>query len=122
MSMLVMFAGLGLLLPAIIWTYSVAGTGTFTPGGILEGHIAGPAVGLLLGLFVFGIGKAAVIQQLHGVAEAADGIAGHDVELEVGFQERPGVVEKDLVHRERSLEAQRLHLHLAGDADSTSTL
>ena len=52
---------IGLLLPAIIWTYSVAGTGTFTPGGILEGHIAGPAVGLLLGLFVFGIGKAAVM-------------------------------------------------------------
>ena len=52
---------IGLLLPAIIWTYSVAGTGTFTPDGILEGHIAGPAVGLLLGLFVFGIGKAAVM-------------------------------------------------------------
>jgi multicomponent Na+:H+ antiporter subunit D len=52
---------IGLLLPAIIWTYSVAGTGTFTPGGILEGRIAGPAVGLLLGLFVFGIGKAAVM-------------------------------------------------------------
>ena len=52
---------IGLLLPAIIWTYAVAGTGTFTPGGILEGKIAGPAVGLLLGLFVFGIGKAAVM-------------------------------------------------------------
>jgi multicomponent Na+:H+ antiporter subunit D len=52
---------IGLLLPAIIWTYSVAGTGTFTPGGILKGHIAGPAVGLLLGLFVFGVGKAAVM-------------------------------------------------------------
>ena len=52
---------IGLLLPAIIWTYIVAGTGTFTPGGILEGKLAGPAVGLLLGLFVFGIGKAAVM-------------------------------------------------------------
>jgi multicomponent Na+:H+ antiporter subunit D len=52
---------IGLLLPAIIWTYSVAGTGTFTPGGILQGQIAGPAVGLLLGLFVFGIGKAAIM-------------------------------------------------------------
>ncbi|MGB5492415.1 MAG: proton-conducting transporter membrane subunit [Woeseiaceae bacterium] len=52
---------IGLLLPAIIWTYTVAGTGSFTPGGILEGRIAGPTVGLLLGLFVFGVGKAAVM-------------------------------------------------------------
>jgi len=52
---------IGLLLPAIIWTYFAAGTGTFTPGGILDGNIEGPAVGLLLGLFVFGIGKAAVM-------------------------------------------------------------
>lgn len=52
---------IGLLLPAIIWTYSVAGTGDFTPGGILEGKLEGPAIGLLLGLFVFGVGKAAVM-------------------------------------------------------------
>ena len=54
-------ASIGLLLPAIIWTYSVAGTGDFTVGGILRGHIDGPAVGLLLGLFVFGTAKAAVM-------------------------------------------------------------
>lgn len=52
---------IGLLLPAIIWTYIVAGNGDFTMGGILEGKISGPEVGLLLGLFVFGIGKAAVM-------------------------------------------------------------
>jgi len=52
---------IGLFLPAIIWTYVAAGTGTFTPGGILEGKVAGPAIGLLLGLFVFGVGKAAVM-------------------------------------------------------------
>ncbi len=52
---------IGLLLPAIIWTYMVAGTGDFTVGGILDGKLAGPAVGLLLGLFVFGIGKAAMM-------------------------------------------------------------
>jgi multicomponent Na+:H+ antiporter subunit D len=52
---------IGLFLPAIVWTYSVTGTGDFTVGGILDGKIAGPAVGLLLGLFVFGIGKAAVM-------------------------------------------------------------
>jgi multicomponent Na+:H+ antiporter subunit D len=54
-------ASIGLLLPAIIWTYSVAGTGDFTVGGILRGHVDGPAVGLLLGLFVFGAAKAAVM-------------------------------------------------------------
>ena len=52
---------IGLLLPAIIWTYSVAGTGDFVLGGILDGKLEGAAVGLLLGLFVFGIGKAAVM-------------------------------------------------------------
>lgn len=52
---------IGLLLPAIIWTHIVAGTGDFTVGGILEGKMHGPTVGLLLGLFVFGVGKAAVM-------------------------------------------------------------
>ncbi len=50
-----------LLLPAIISTYIVAGTLDFTPDGILAGKLDGPIVGLLLGLFVFGIGKAAVM-------------------------------------------------------------
>jgi multicomponent Na+:H+ antiporter subunit D len=52
---------IGLFVPAIIWTYTVAGGGDFVPGGILAGHVEGPAIGLLLGLFVFGIGKAAVM-------------------------------------------------------------
>jgi multicomponent Na+:H+ antiporter subunit D len=52
---------IGLLLPAIIWTYSVAGTGDFTAGGILAGKLNDPQIGLLLGLFVFGIAKAAVM-------------------------------------------------------------
>lgn len=52
---------IALLLPAIIWTYVVAGTTDFAPGGILSGNIAGPAVGVLLALYVFGIGKAAVM-------------------------------------------------------------
>lgn len=52
---------IGLFLPAIIWTYSVAGTLDFVAGGILADKMGGPAVGLLLGLFVFGIGKAAVM-------------------------------------------------------------
>ncbi|MCB1677359.1 MAG: monovalent cation/H+ antiporter subunit D family protein [Halioglobus sp.] len=52
---------IGLLLPAIIWTYQTAGTGDFTPGGILADVMDGPAVGLLLAFFVFGTGKAAVM-------------------------------------------------------------
>lgn len=52
---------IGLLLPAIIWTYAAAGTGDFTPGGILEGNLGGTWVLVLLALFVFGIGKAAVM-------------------------------------------------------------
>ncbi|HUU72393.1 MAG TPA: monovalent cation/H+ antiporter subunit D family protein [Burkholderiales bacterium] len=50
-----------LLLPAIIWTYVIAGTLDFTEGGIIAGLLEGPMVGVLLALFVFGIGKAAVM-------------------------------------------------------------
>jgi multicomponent Na+:H+ antiporter subunit D len=52
---------IALFLPAIIWTYTIAGTGDFTTGGILAGKLNDPEIGLLLGLFVFGIGKAAVM-------------------------------------------------------------
>ena len=45
----------------MIWTWHAAGTLDFRPGGILEGQLAGPQVGVLLALFVFGIGKAAVM-------------------------------------------------------------
>ncbi len=50
-----------LLLPAIIFTYIITGTLDFTPDGIMAGKLDGPMVGVLLGLFVFGIGKAAVM-------------------------------------------------------------
>ncbi len=52
---------IGLFLPAIIWTYQLTGTVDFVMGGILEGKLDGPGVGLLLGLFVFGVGKAAMM-------------------------------------------------------------
>lgn len=52
---------IGLLLPAILWTYHIAGSSDFTVGGILAGNIDGADVGLLLALFIFGIGKAAVM-------------------------------------------------------------
>ena len=52
---------IGLFLPAIIWTYLAAGHGDFVYGGIIEGHVEGAMIGFLLLLFVFGIGKAAVM-------------------------------------------------------------
>lgn len=52
---------IGLFLVAILWTWVATGTLDFTPGGILRGHLDGPEVGLLLFLFMFGIGKAALM-------------------------------------------------------------
>ena len=51
----------GLQLLGIIWVYSLAGTLDFRPGGVLDGHIGLGAVPVLLALFVFGVGKAAVM-------------------------------------------------------------
>jgi multicomponent Na+:H+ antiporter subunit D len=51
-----------LMLPAIVWTGVAAGTLDFAPGGILAGAGLGTsALGLLLLLYIFGIGKAAVM-------------------------------------------------------------
>jgi multicomponent Na+:H+ antiporter subunit D len=50
-----------LQLVAVIWTFAIAGTLDFTKGGILDGHIAGPLVAVLLALYAFGIGKAALM-------------------------------------------------------------
>ncbi|MDT0618738.1 proton-conducting transporter membrane subunit [Salinisphaera sp. P385] len=52
---------IGLLLPAIILTWVVAGTLDFTPGGILQGHIAPAAAAGLFALYLFGTGKAALM-------------------------------------------------------------
>ncbi len=47
---------------AIVWTYSLAGTLDFRDGGILsEARLSGPTAAILLALFVFGVGKAAVM-------------------------------------------------------------
>jgi len=51
----------GLQLLGIIWVYSLAGTLDFQAGGILDGHISAGMVPVLLALFVFGVGKAAVM-------------------------------------------------------------
>ncbi|MDE1174322.1 MAG: monovalent cation/H+ antiporter subunit D family protein [Parvibaculaceae bacterium] len=49
------------LLPAIIWTYGATGTLDFEPGGIVRGHLPPAFAPLLLALFAFGIGKAALM-------------------------------------------------------------
>lgn len=58
---LLLSTSIGLQLVAILWTWSLAGTVDFVPGGILAGHIEGPAVAILLFLFMYGIGKAALM-------------------------------------------------------------
>ena len=50
-----------LLLLALIWTWSLTGTLDFRAGGILEGAVTPGTASILLVLFIFGIGKAAVI-------------------------------------------------------------
>ncbi len=49
------------LLPAIIATWALAGTLEFTPGGILRDRASGSVTGGLLALYMFGIGKAALM-------------------------------------------------------------
>lgn len=54
-------SSIALQLTAVIWTYTLAGTLDFTQGGILEGKVSGVLVPILLGLYAFGIGKAALM-------------------------------------------------------------
>ena len=58
-----MGTSIGLLLPAIVWVYALTGTTEFSLGGILATSVdqADPVVMILLGLFAFGIGKAALM-------------------------------------------------------------
>jgi multicomponent Na+:H+ antiporter subunit D len=50
-----------LLLLALVWTWSLTGTLDFRAGGILEGVVSPATASILLLLFIFGIGKAALI-------------------------------------------------------------
>lgn len=49
------------LLTAIVWTYVLAGTLDFKQGGILAGVGSGTFIAILLALYAFGIGKAALM-------------------------------------------------------------
>jgi multicomponent Na+:H+ antiporter subunit D len=51
----------GFQLLAIIWTWQLAGTVDFTDGGILAGTAGTGVLSAILVLFVFGVGKAAVM-------------------------------------------------------------
>lgn len=59
--LLLLGTSLLLFLPAIIATWVLAGTLDFTPGGILAEKASAPVIAVLLALFVFGVGKAAVM-------------------------------------------------------------
>tara|TARA_R100001143_G_C3356525_1_gene132734 strand:+ start:1285 stop:2739 length:1455 start_codon:yes stop_codon:yes gene_type:complete len=49
------------LLLALIWTWYLAGTLEFMPGGILDGTASTAILGILLFLFFYGVGKAALM-------------------------------------------------------------
>ena len=52
---------IGLFLPAIIWVWTLTGTVDFVKGGILEGHASAGVTSVILFLFMYGIGKAALM-------------------------------------------------------------
>ena len=54
-------SSIGLLLLGMIWTWHLAGTLDFVTGGILVGKVDEAAAVLLLVLYMFGIGKAALM-------------------------------------------------------------
>ena len=58
---LLLFTSITFLLLAIVWTWTVAGTLDFTAGGILADKASPIVVGVLLVLYMFGVGKAALM-------------------------------------------------------------
>ena len=60
---ILMGTSIGLLLPAIVWTYALTGDISFRDGGVMAQSVAqtGPLLPILLGLYAFGVGKAALM-------------------------------------------------------------
>ncbi|MCW8964688.1 MAG: proton-conducting transporter membrane subunit, partial [Gammaproteobacteria bacterium] len=58
---ILMGTSIGLMLPAVIIIWSQTGTLDFTPGGILAGKVSSSWVLPLYLLFIFGVGKAALM-------------------------------------------------------------
>ena len=58
---ILLFTSIVFLLTAVVWTWAVAGTLDFTAGGVLDGKASPGVAAALLVLYVFGVGKAAVM-------------------------------------------------------------
>jgi len=58
---ILLFTSIGFFLFAILWTYALTGTLDFRNGGILSGHVGPGTAMILLTLFAFGTGKAALM-------------------------------------------------------------
>jgi multicomponent Na+:H+ antiporter subunit D len=58
---ILIFTSVAFLLLGVVWTWFLTGTLDFTPGGILKGKADGPVIGLLLFLYMYGTGKAALM-------------------------------------------------------------
>jgi len=58
---ILMATSIGFLFLAMLWTYNLTGTLDFVEGGILAGAVQGPELAVLLFLYMFGIGKAALM-------------------------------------------------------------
>ena len=58
---ILMSTSIGLLMIGVIWTWHAAGTLDFTEGGILRGKVDDGLVIVLLFLYMYGIGKAALM-------------------------------------------------------------
>ncbi|HMM53757.1 MAG TPA: proton-conducting transporter membrane subunit [Candidatus Desulfobacillus sp.] len=58
------------LLPALVFTWHVAGTTDFAPGGILGSRLNGLALAGLLALYMFGLGKTALMPFHHWLPAA----------------------------------------------------
>ena len=58
---LLMGTSIGLFLLAMVWTWQLTGTLDFTPGGVFDDTVGDGVLGILLLLFVFGTGKAALM-------------------------------------------------------------
>ena len=60
-ALILMGTSLGLLFPAIVGVQILAGTTDFTVGGVFDSNVSMTAIGILLFLFAYGIGKAALM-------------------------------------------------------------
>ena len=58
---ILMSTSVGFLLLGMVWTWQLTGTLEFAPGGILTGKASEGIVIVLLGLYAFGTGKAALM-------------------------------------------------------------